>query len=302
MDARKTYEVIIVGGSYAGLSAAMALGRSLRQVLIIDSGRPCNVQTPHSHNFLTQDGETPQAIRAKALMQVLKYPSVSLIEARAVRGGKTAAGFYIETDAAEVFSAKKVLFATGVLDIMPDIQGFAACWGISVLHCPYCHGYEVRGRQLGVIGNGDLGYELSKLISQWSKALVLFTNGPSALSKEQTHQLESKNIRIVEKRISSFQHQEGYLQYVVFNDGSQHELTALFARTSFVQHCSIPEELGCAITEHGFVEVDDFHKTTIPGIYAAGDNCSVYRAVAAATAAGVKAGAFINKELIEDTF
>lgn len=185
MADKKNYDVIIIGGSYAGLSAAMALGRSLRQVLIIDSGLPCNRQTPHSHNFLTNDGKPPKQIAEEAKRQALNYSTVSFYQGLAVTGKKTETGFVIETDTAETFYASKLLLATGIKDLMPPIKGFAACWGISVLHCPYCHGYEVSHQTLGLIGNGEMGYELSKLLSNWSKDLILFTNGSATLTAEQ---------------------------------------------------------------------------------------------------------------------
>lgn len=138
------YEVIIIGGSYAGLSAAMALGRALRNVLIIDSGLPCNRQTPYSHNFITQDGEKPNIIAEKAKAQVLKYNTIKFLNDFVVSGKKNENGFVITTKTGEEYISKKLIFATGIKDIMPDIKGFAECWGTSVIHCPYCHGYEVK--------------------------------------------------------------------------------------------------------------------------------------------------------------
>ena len=145
----KHFDVIIIGGSYSGLAAGMALGRALRQVLIIDSGKPCNEQTPHSHNFITQDGKTPKEIATLAKQQVEKYETVKFLSGLATTGTKTEVGFNIQTSAGETFSSKKIIFATGVKDIMQSIDGYAECWGISVLHCPYCHGYEVRNERNG---------------------------------------------------------------------------------------------------------------------------------------------------------
>src|SRR5690606_19368783 len=146
---------IIIGGSYAGLSAAMALGRSLRKVLIIDAGKPCNRQTPHSHNFITQDGKTPAEISSIARAQVAQYETVTFLSGFAVEGKKTNSGFEIKTEKGEIFESKKLILATGVKDIMSEIPGFAECWGISVIHCPYCHGYEVRNEKTGILANGD---------------------------------------------------------------------------------------------------------------------------------------------------
>src|SRR5690554_5341159 len=147
----KDFDVIIIGGSYAGLSSAMALGRALRNVLIIDSGLPCNRQTPHSHNFLTQDGSTPNEIATLAKQQVEKYESVRFYKGIATSGVKTVDGFEIMTDANSTFTSKKLILATGVKDIMPALPGFAACWGISIIHCPYCHGYEYRSQNTGIL-------------------------------------------------------------------------------------------------------------------------------------------------------
>ena len=181
----KDFDVIIVGGSYSGLAAGMALGRSLRRVLIIDSGKPCNRQTPHSHNFITQDGKTPKEIATLAKQQVEKYETVTFFNGLATNGVKTKEGFEIQTASGETFFAKKIIFATGIKDIMADIEGYADCWGISVLHCPYCHGYEVRNEITGILGNGEYGFEFSGLISNWTKKLTLFTNGKSTLTTEQ---------------------------------------------------------------------------------------------------------------------
>lgn len=296
------FDVIIIGGSYAGLSAAMTLGRSGRNVLIIDSGNPCNKQTPHSHNFITQDGETPAAIIIKTKAQLSKYDTIHFHNGFAVEAVKADNGFNITTEAGEVFAGKKILFTTGVKDEMPAIPGFAECWGISALHCPYCHGYEVKDKTIAVIANGDMGYEFSKLISNWTNDLTLLTNGKSLLTEEQTTTIRQHNIAIIEKEIQSLEHTNGHLHTIIFADDSSVKLSAVFARVAFKQHCDIPATLGCVFTETGYIQVDDFHKTNLPGIFAAGDNTTMFRSVASAVAAGNKAGAIINKELIDDHF
>jgi thioredoxin reductase len=295
-------DVIIIGGSYAGLSAAMALGRSLKNVLIIDSGSPCNKQTPHSHNFLTQDGETPANIASKAKKQVLKYPTVKFIQDKAVSAGKKSNSFEVVTESGRVFTARKLLLATGIHDIMPDIDGFKDCWGITVLHCPYCHGYEVNGENLGVLANGDAAFEMARFISNWSSKLTLFTNGHSALTGEQTDMLADHNIFVVEKEILRIDHEKGVMHGLGFKDGSGHELKALFYRAAFRQHSDISEKLGCEFTQDGYIKIGELQETTVPGVYAAGDNSTMLRSVAVAVSAGMKAGAFINKEIIMENF
>lgn len=296
------YDVVIIGGSYAGLSAAMALGRSLRSVLIIDSGKPCNRQTPHSHNFLTRDGETPAFIAGKAMEQVLQYKTVEFVHDKAILASRLDHGFKLETELGISVTAKKLLFATGVHDQMPVIDGFADCWGISVLHCPYCHGYEVHDQRIGILGNSDPGFELTKLIDNWTKDLMLLTNGRSVLNPAQEEKIKGKKIPIIEQEIRSLEHENGYVKNVVFMDGSKLPLTAIFSRVPFVQHCAIPMELGCGLNDAGFIQVDDFQRTTVTGIFAAGDNTTMARSVSVAVAAGTKAGSFINKELIEESF
>jgi len=302
MTDQSNYDVIIVGGSYAGLSAAMALGRSLRSVLVIDSAKPCNKQTPYSHNFLTQDGVAPHSIAAQGKAQVLKYTKVKYLNGTASEGSKRGDLFSIKLETGETFTSRKLLFATGVKDILPDIAGLAECWGISVLHCPYCHGYEVKHRKIGLIGNGDLAFELSRLLSNWTKDLLLFTNGSASLSPEQRHKIEAHKIRIIEDEIKLIEHKQGQVEQLVLHNGNTEKVQAIFTRGSFEQHCSIPLALGCKLTEQGYIHVDDFQRTSIGGIYAAGDNTTPFRSVSAAVAAGNKAGALINKELIEEEF
>jgi len=302
MTDQKYFDVIIIGGSFSGLAAGMALGRALRQVLIIDSGKPCNRQTPYSHNFLTQDGKTPKEIAALARKQVEIYDSVTLFNGLATNGTKTENGVEIQTLSGETFSAKKIIFASGIRDIMPDIEGYAECWGISVLHCPYCHGYEVRNERTGILGNGEYGFEFSNLISNWTKNLTLFTNGTSSLTAEQTEKVEINKIKIVEKEIERLEHINGYIQNIIFRDGTKSSMKALYARSPFEQNCTIPQTLGCEMTDQGYIKTDSFQKTTVHGIFASGDNTTRMRTIANSVAMGTTAGMTVNKEIIEAEF
>jgi len=296
------FEAIIIGGSYSGLSAAMALGRSLRHVLVIDSSLPCNRQTPHSHNFLTQDGETPAAISAKAKLQVEQYKTVQFYNEHAVEAVKTETGFKITTESDKVFTSKKILFATGVEDLLPEIKGLAECWGISILHCPYCHGYEVKGEKTAVIANGEMGFEYAKMISNWTKDLRLLTNGKSTLTLEQTEIVKKHNIEIIESEIASFEHENGIVQQIVFRDESKIDVKAVYYRPAMEQHCPMPEDLGCDLNENGLILVDFMQKTTIDGVYASGDCTTQMRSVAFAVSTGSFAGVAINSALISENF
>lgn len=295
------FDVIIIGGSYAGLSAGMALGRSLRNVLIIDSGKPCNRQTPHSHNFITHDGKTPKEISDLAKEQVLKYETVKFHEEKVRKTAKNTAGFEVETENGEKFYAKKLILASGVKDMMPDISGFAECWGISVIHCPYCHGYEVKGEATGILSNGDIIFEFSKLVFNLTKDLTLFTNGKADLNDEQLEKLNENKIRLIEDEIKKIDHENGQIQKVILKNGKEIPLKALYAKIPFEQNINV-EDLNLELTEHGFIKIDHFHKTNMNGVFACGDNVTMMRSVPNAVAQGNFTGAIVNKELSEEDF
>lgn len=294
------YDAVIIGGSYAGLSAGMALGRAIRKVLIVDSGMPCNRQTPHSHNYLTRDGSTPSEIAAAAKADVLQYPTIELIQDLVVRVSIGDHAFELATAEGLVVHARKILFATGIKDTMPDIFDFDACWGISAIHCPYCHGYEYRDQPTGVLINGDHAFEFARLIRNWTDRLTVFTNGTSAIGAEHVKGLEQRNIKVVEKVISALIHKDGYINAISFADGTEEKVTALYAKLPFVQHTPLLADLGVVFSDSGHVSVNEFQKTAVPGVFAAGDNSIPMRSVSAAVAAGTKAGAMMNHELISE--
>lgn len=302
MAEQTNFDVIIVGGSYAGLSAAMALGRSLRSTLIIDSGQPCNRQTPHSHNFLTQDGATPQAISKLAREQLQTYETVSFYEDIAVSGTRLDSGFSISTQSGATFTGKKLVFTTGIKDVMPDINGFKACWGISVIHCPYCHGYEYHGQKTAILANGEHAYHLASLVDNLTKDLTILTAGKASFTESQRVKLANHDIQILESPVETITHKKGSLESVLLQDGTKLNLTAMYASIPFLQHCDIPVELGCEMTEEGYIKVDDFYRTSMEGIYACGDNVTRFRSVANAVASGNATGALINMALVEEAF
>lgn len=298
----QTFDVVIIGGSYAGLSAGMALGRALKRVLIIDSGQPCNRFTPYSHNFITHDGEKPADIAALAKEQVLRYSTVQWHTGKAIEGAKLEKGFCVVTEAGETFLADKLILATGVIDVMPEIPGFAECWGKTILHCPYCHGYEVKDEETGILLNGDIAVEFSRLILNWTGKLTLFTNGPATMDAAALDKLKTLGIKVFEEPITTIEHQEGTIHAVVLENGEHIALKALYNHPLRIQHSDLAETLGCQLTEHGLIEVDNLQKTTVPGIFAAGDNSTIFRAISAAVASGTMAGAMANKDLVMERF
>ncbi|MGC4056597.1 MAG: NAD(P)/FAD-dependent oxidoreductase [Chitinophagaceae bacterium] len=296
------YEVMIIGGSYSGLSAALALGRSLRNVLIIDSGQPCNQQTPHSHNFLTRDGEQPADIAAKAREQVQQYTTVSFLTDKAETARQVPGGFEIVTESGKSFSAKKLICATGIKDKLPDIEGVSECWGISVIHCPYCHGYENRDQPTAILANGERALHLAGLVRNLSPDVSIVTNGKASFTTEQTTLLMRHNIDIIETPLSRIRHDNGQLSALEFSDGHTRSFHSMYAALPFEPHSGIPFQLGCELTEHGHIKVDHLQKTSVTGVYVCGDNSSAMRSVAAAVASGNLAGAMVNKELTDEHF
>ncbi|MGM9511140.1 NAD(P)/FAD-dependent oxidoreductase [Larkinella sp. GY13] len=297
-----SYDVIIIGGSYAGLSAALVLGRSLWTVLVLDSGQPANRQTPHSHSFLTRDGETPAELTRIAREQALAYPTVSLREATVTTVQPLDSSFQVYTNDGGVFTAKRLILATGLSDVLPAIPGFAECWGISVLHCPFCHGYEVKDQVVGVLGNGDEGFGLAKLIHHWNPGLTLFTNGPSTLTPEQTAKLHQHAIPIIETPLVALQHRNGQLDALKLADQSVKPLQALYARPAMQQSNDLALQLGCELDEMGMIQVDGFGKTSVEGVFAAGDNQTMMRQVLIAATNGLRAAVMITRELMEEKF
>ncbi|MBX2871804.1 MAG: NAD(P)/FAD-dependent oxidoreductase [Saprospiraceae bacterium] len=299
---QNNFEAIIVGGSYAGLSAAMALGRSLRKTLIIDANKPCNRQTPHSHNFLTQDGKTPSEISQVAREQVAAYPSIQFYNGFAAAGQRTDDGFAIQTEAGDTFTAKKLIFATGISDIMPEIPGFSDCWGISVIHCPYCHGYEYHGKKTAIMANGERAFHLASLVNNLTDELSLLTIGEADFTPEQRKKLAQHKIQIIESPVVQIEHDQGRVREVVLENGSKLSFDAVYASIPFRQHSDIPVSLGCELTEAGHLVVDEWQKTTVEGVLACGDNSTPFRSVAQAVASGNFAGAFLNMEMTNEAF
>lgn len=298
----KNYEVIIVGGSYAGLSAAMALGRSLREVLIIDSGSPCNRQTPHSHNFITQDGVPPGEISKIAKEQVLNYDTVNFLNDLVVGVERIRDGFSVTTKSGDSLVSKKLIFATGIKDLVPDVEGYRECWGISMIHCPYCHGYEFRGKTTGILANGERAFHLASLVSNLTEDLSILTTGKADFNPDQLKKLESHKISIIESEILAITHDKGYIQNLIFKNGKELALDAIYAGFPFTQHTDIPVSLGCELTDQGYIKVSEFQQTNIEGVYACGDNSNMMRSVANSVATGNLTGAMVNAELTKEYF
>jgi thioredoxin reductase len=295
------HEVIIIGGSYAGMAAAMGLGRALRKVCVVDSNVPANRVTPYSHNFLTQDGRSPSEISQLAREQLERYSSVKFINGLASNVVRSGNEFIVTLDTGKTHVASRLVLATGIIDELPTIDGLSDCWGKSVLHCPYCHGYEVRNVRTGIFGNGDYAFEFSALISNWTSDLTAYTNGRSTLTAEQTKTLTAHNIPVIEESIQALHHKDGYVEKIEFVNGGTVNINAIYLRPSF-RHSELSIKLGCELSDDGYLKVDAGFRTTVSGIYACGDNVTKMRTVANAVAMGTSTAITLNRDLVLQSF
>lgn len=291
MNQTPQLDTIIIGGSYAGLSAALSLGRLSKKVLLIDAGNPCNQSAPKSYNFLTQNGNSPQQILATAKQQVLAYATVSFINDEVISLTGTDGNFEVSTKTGQSFYAKKILFATGVKDVLPAIPGYSDCWGLSIVHCPYCHGHEFSGKVAAIYADGEAARQLVYLLATMHPNLTLITSS-SADDFDFGDQ-----VKIIQQEIETIHHHHGQLQSITFSNGATLALDVLYTDPSFEQHSKLPETIGCELTDKGVIYIAADQQTSIDGIYACGDCTSVMRSIATAVASGNLAGAIINKAL-----
>lgn len=288
----RMYDAIVIGAGTAGLSAALALGRARHRVLVCDHGAPRNVRTPEAHNLFTRDGTPPLDLLKIGREQLQAYASVEIRELEVVDIVPQGDGFNVIDASGNTLETRKVILATGLVDELPSIEGLRERFGVTVLHCPYCHGWEVRDRELGILGNGEGGFELCKLAHGWSHRLTLLTDGPAEVDRAALYQMD---IPLREKRIA---HIEGEAT-VVFRDGEKQHFDALFLRPIRRQRSELPAKLGCAMSEAGIVEVDSTGQTSVPGVYAAGDMIEpMWQILPAASFTGARAGIGVSRTLL----
>lgn len=297
------YDVIVVGASNAGLGAALVLGRSCRSVLVLDGGLPRNASADAAHGFLTRDGTPPAELLRIAREQLTPYGievrPARAVAARVLLGGAQPGGFEVELAGGGLVGARRLLLATGVRDLLPEVPGLPERWGRSVHHCPYCHGWEVRGESIAVYGRGAMAFHQAVLLHHWSPDLVLLTDGPAELTAEQGHQLAALGVEVNEAAVERLEGPGRHLQRVVFRNGASLTRSALFVGPRQEQRSSLPAQLGCEFAEGGvYVRTEPGGQTSVPGVYAAGDMTGPLQQVAQAAAGGALAAAMLNNALI----
>jgi len=298
--AETSFDVLIVGGGPAGLSAALVLGRCRRRVLVCDGGQPRNAASHGLHGFLTRDGIKPAEFLEIARQQLRPYETVELRQTEVTSARHLPNGFELTLSDGESVTARKLLLATGVVDELPALGGIRDFYGRSVFHCPYCDGWEMRDQPLAIYGKGESGSGLAIELKLWSRDLVLCTDGPSELTPEQAERLTRDNIEVREEKIDRLEGKDGALEYIVFANGQRLERRALFFSTGHNQGSDLANQLGCAFTDDGCVATGDYETTSVPGLYAAGDASKLVQFVIVAASEGAQAAVAINKELIRE--
>ena len=293
------FDAIVVGGSFAGLSAAMQLARARRHVLIVDAELPRNRFSHASHGFFGQDGRKPADIIADARLMVLAYPTVRFVHGEAVHASRTNDGFAVMLASGETHEAARLVLATGVIDELPAVPGLAERWGISVFPCPYCDGYEVAGQQIGVLATFPQ-IHTAMLLPDWGDT-TFFTNEAMVLDDEQRAALQARGVTIETTPVVTLVGDSPALRGVQLADDRVVAIDALFTVGTTRMASPLAEQLGCAFDDGPVgpvIRTDQFQATTVPGVYAAGDAAQAFANATMASAKGVMAGVAAHQSLV----
>ena len=295
-----TYDVAVVGAGPAGLSAALVLARSRRTVLLLDGGPPRNASAVRAHGVFTRDDTPPLDLKRAGLADLQGYPvTVRPGEAQGLR--RVEECFELELDGGERVRARRVLLASGLRDILPDLPGFREHWGDGVIHCPYCDGWEHRDRRLAVYGGDEAAHHMALTLRLWSGEVTLLPDGPAELSPEQRRDLSMAGVEVGERELERLEERPaGGGITLHFRGGDELDVDAVFYSPRQEQRSPLPARLGCTLTPSGRVEVDECGLTSVPGVYAAGDMTPNPQYVMHASASGVTAGVAINTALIHE--
>lgn len=301
------FDVIIVGGSTAGLTAALILGRFRRRVLVLDTGKPANRFSHASHNFFTRDGVPASELLAIAREQLTPYTSVEYRAVGATGIAQEGEHFTVSLADGTQAQSRKVLLATGLKDSLESLEGAAEFWGHGIYHCPYCDGWEQRDKAIAIIADNTPSPRwplLAKVLRQLSADVTLCTNGYGdvALTAQDRDSLARYQIKVIDTPVRAVIGEAGVLQALQLEDGQQVPCESVFTHPENTQHSTLAATLGCELTEQGFVSIDAQGQTSITGVYAAGDMTTPMRQLVQASYQGATAAASINMALIMEDF
>jgi len=293
------WDCVIAGGGAAGLSAALVLGRARRRTLVVDAGEQSNNAAHGIGGLLGYDGRAPADLYEAGRAELAGYPSVDFRRGEIISARE---GFTVELDDGTTETARTVLLATGMDYRPPAIRGLSELWGNSAFHCPFCHGWEVRDQPLAVLANGDRAEHLALLLRGWSDDIIVLTDGPAELTADQRRSMATAGVGIDERPVTELTSQNGQLDGVIFADGQRLARAGILVATTLHQRSTLADQLGVATVASRIavdaVVVDAFARTSVPGVFAAGDICAQMPQVAAAVAAGSLAGASIMQYLM----
>jgi thioredoxin reductase len=296
------YDVVIAGAGPSGCSAALVLARACRRVLLCDTGTPRSWASKAMHAFLSRDGIPPARFLDLARREVLRYPGVEFAPVE-VKGARRAGTEFIVTLAPRRrVRARKLLIATGLFDVIPRIPGIDAVFGRSVYQCPYCDGWELRGRPLAVYGRGRRGFEMARALTAWTRDLVLLSDGPARYGAEQRRQLERNGVRLIERRVAALRSRGGQLTAIEFADGSLEPRDGLFFDTPSQLQSDLAKSLGCQFASHGGVLCGQYEATSVPGVFVAGNIIRDVQLSIVAAGEGARAAFGINRSLTREDF
>ncbi|ACA14596.1 FAD-dependent pyridine nucleotide-disulphide oxidoreductase [Methylobacterium sp. 4-46] len=297
------YDVIIVGGGPAGLSAALVLGRCRRTVLLLDAGHPRNAVTPRMNGYLGHDGCPPGALRDQGRAELSRYPTVEVRDADVADARRDEEGFTVVLADGRREAARRLVLATGLATELPPVEGFRDFWGRGVHHCPYCDGYENRDAPVAVYGRGGCGKGLALELTAWTRDLTLCSDGPAEhLSGEDRARLARQGIRLDERPVARVEGEDGRLARIRFRDGAALPCGAMFFTPAECVPSPLVARLGCDLTPKGTVPTRDYEQSNVPGLYVAGDASRRVQFAIVAAAEGAMAAFAINTELLrEDT-
>ncbi|QFS92479.1 Thioredoxin reductase [Mycobacterium sp. THAF192] len=298
------WECVIVGGGSAGLSAALVLGRARRRTLLIDAGGQSNRAAHGIGGLLGFDGVPPAELYARGRRELERYPSVEVRDGE-VRAAAAGDGITLDLADGAGVHTRRLLLATGMRYDYPDLPGLAPLWGRSVFHCPFCHGWEVRDQPLAVLAQGERGVHMATLLRGWSDDVVLLTGGPADLSDDDRARLDIAGIPVDERKVRELDSAAGELRAVVFDDGARLPRSALLVAAELRQRSGLAAQLGVKLVATGpvspeAVDVDPLYRTSVPGVFAAGDVCAQMPQIAAAVAAGSAAAVSVMASITEE--
>jgi thioredoxin reductase len=294
------YDALIVGGSFAGVSAALMLARARKRVLLIDGGQPRNRFAAHAHSLLGHDGKPPAQLLGEAIGQLLEYPTVTLNIAYVQQAAQVAGGFRLTLDEGAPVEGAQLVLATGMRDVLPPIPGLAERWGQSVLHCPYCHGYEVAGTSLAVLANSTMSAHQAEMIPEWGPT-TYFTQGRFEPSADELQRLLALGVVIEREPVVAVEGAGTTLSAAVLADGRRVPVQAMFTAPQLVFTNTLAAQLGCTLLEGPlgpYVSVDGVGATSVPGVFAAGDMASPMSSAVLAMSSGAMAGLATHRALM----